>query len=81
MDVFHTDVCSAIREASLDAHGRNAVAYTKGKGWHTYDLKNGCPKGAEPEFFCQRGKVPFPLSDTAFDVLYSALREFIIRKR
>ena len=74
--IIHDNAVGAIRQASHDGTGRDAVAYIKSKGWIAYDLRNGCPQGGEPEFiFCRPGALPFPVSETAIDVLASILRE------
>ncbi len=73
---IHDDARNAIREGNMLASQTgipHAIGYVKGMGWTCYDPRNGVAPNVEPEFLCfALGKVPMPLSETAFDVLLSA---------
>lgn len=75
--IIHDDARDAIREANILASQTGipqAVGYVKGFGWTCYDPRNDVAPNVEPEFLCfALGKVPLPLSDTAFDVFLSAV--------
>jgi hypothetical protein len=70
--MIFVNATDAIRTASHDTECC-AVAYRQGDGWFTYDPRQGCPANAEPEFLCFAGRLPLPLSETAIEVLFSAL--------
>jgi hypothetical protein len=73
---FHDDARNAIRDANAAASQTGipqVVGYVQGFGWTHYDPRNGAAPGVEPELLCfALGKVPLPLSESGFDVLFSA---------
>lgn len=70
--MLYQDAREAINYASFTAPA--CVGYAPGKGWFTYDPKNGCP-GGEPEFFIAKlGTRPIPLSEQAAEVWMSCLK-------
>ncbi len=72
---IHDDARDAIREGNMLASQTgipHAIGYVKGFGWTCYDPRNADPN-VEPELLCfALGKVPLPLSENGFDVLFSA---------
>jgi hypothetical protein len=75
--IMHEDARDAIRDANYTASQTGipqVVGYVQGMGWTYYDPRNGGAPGVVPELLCfALGKVPLPLTDAGFDVLFSAL--------
>ena len=74
---IHDDARDAIREGNILAEQTgvpHVVGYVQGMGWTCYDPRNAIAPSVVPELLCfALGKVPLPLSETGFDVLFSAV--------
>jgi hypothetical protein len=74
---IHEDARKAILEANgaaSDTGIPQVVGYVQGMGWTYYDPRHPAPVKCVPEMLCfALGKIPLPLTDAGFDVLFSAL--------
>jgi hypothetical protein len=75
---FYDDAADAIRDANYIASmtkNPQVIAYVSGFGWTHYDPRNGAVPNGKPELLCfALGRIPLPLSEDGFDVLFSAIR-------
>jgi hypothetical protein len=75
--IIHESAADCIRAANYEASRLGVpqvIGYIKSMGWIHYDPRNTTPPSVVPEMLCfALGKVPLPLSETGFDVLFSAL--------
>lgn len=78
--MFYTDATDAVSYAVAIAPC--CIGYKRGSGWFTYDPKEGCPTGCEPEFFvAAAGRIPVPLTENAVGVWTSILGKVILKNK
>lgn len=73
--MFHyQDAKLAINAAAAQAP--SCIGYHRPHGWIIYKAQDGCPPDVEPEFFLvKQGFHPIPLTNDAWDVWISILRQ------
>jgi hypothetical protein len=72
MSIYFNDARHAVHAAIAVAPA--CVAWVRGKGFRTYDPREGCPEGVPELFVAGSGSLPVPLSDEGSEVLASMLQ-------